>query len=120
MHAQQEPRRKANADKRAEEASFPGFDVKAVAPQEIAKAKAAYEHVLARFGHKHIDVYVFGASTGSGKAYSLENEAVSTIFIGVRARRGLCLAPGTNPSVAERARARMRARTMVLVVRRCG
>ena len=80
-HAKQEPVRQANADKRAEEASFPGFNVMAVAPQEIAKAKAAYEDALARFGHKHIDVYVFGASTGSGPAFSLKNEAVSTIFI---------------------------------------
>ena len=80
-HAKQEPVRQANADKRAEEASFSGFNVKAVAPQEIAKAKVAYERALARFGHKRIDVYVFGASTGSGKAFSLENEAVSTIFI---------------------------------------
>ena len=78
-HARAAPVRKANADKRAEEASMPGVDVKAVAPQEIAKAKAAYERALARFGHKRIDVYVFGASTGS-KGFSLEEEAVSTIF----------------------------------------
>ena len=78
-HARAAPRRAANADKRAEEASVPGFDVKAVALQEIAKAKAAYERALARFGHKRIDVYVFGASTGS-KGFSLEEEAVSTIF----------------------------------------
>ena len=78
--AEQEPIRQANADKRAEEASFSGFNVKTIAPQEIAKAEAAYERALARFGHKYIDVYVFGASTGSGKAFSLESEAVSTIF----------------------------------------
>jgi hypothetical protein len=78
-HAKQEPVRQANADKRAEEASFSGFNVKALATQEIAKAKVAYERTLARFGHKDIDVYVFGASTGS-KGYSLEEEAVHTIF----------------------------------------
>ena len=71
---------RANADKRAEEASMPSFNVKDVAPQEIAKAKTLYELALARFGTKYIDVYVFGASTGSGKAFSLESEAVSTIF----------------------------------------
>ena len=79
-HASQEPVRQANADKRAEEASFPGFNVKTIAPQEIAKAEAAYERALTRFGHKYIDVYVFGASTGS-KGYSLEEEAVHTIFV---------------------------------------
>ena len=78
-HASQEPVRQANADKRAEEASFSGFNVKTIAPQEIAKAEAAYERALARFGHKYIDVYVFGASTGS-KGYSLEKEACHTIF----------------------------------------
>ena len=81
MHAQQEPIRKANADKRAEEASVLGFDVNAVAPQEIAKATAEYERALAGFGHKPIDVYVFEASTGSGERFSLKNEAVSSIFI---------------------------------------
>ena len=59
---------------------MPGFDVKAVAPQEIAKAKVAYERALACFGDKIIDVYVFGASTGS-KGYSLEEEAVHTLFV---------------------------------------
>lgn len=78
--AEQEPIRQANADKRAEEASFSGFNVKTIAPQEIAKAEAAYERALARFGHKYIDVYVFGASTGS-KGFSLEEEAVRTIFV---------------------------------------
>ena len=73
-------RREANADKRAEEASFPGFDVKAVALQEIAKAKAAYERALAGFDQKLVDVYVFGASTGSN-GFSIEEEAVSTLFI---------------------------------------
>ena len=37
-----------NAKKRAEEASFPGFDVTAVAPQMIASATAAYKQAFPR------------------------------------------------------------------------
>ena len=67
--------------KRAEKASIGGFDVLAAAPQEIALAKAAYERSITRFGGKDVDVYVFGASTGSGERFSLKNESVSSIFI---------------------------------------
>ena len=46
----------------------------------IASATAANEQALARFDTKQTDVYVFGASLGSGERYSLKNESVSSIF----------------------------------------
>ena len=69
-----------NAKKRAEEASFLGFNVTAAAPPMIASAKDAYKQALARFDGKYIDVYAFVASTGSGDRYSLKNESINTIF----------------------------------------
>ena len=70
-----------NARKRAEDSAIEGFDVIAAAPQAIALAKAAYTRSISRFDSQFIDVYVFGASTGSGERHSLKNESVSTIFI---------------------------------------
>ena len=70
-----------SARKRAEESAIEGFDVIAAEPQAIASAKAAYMRYISRFDIQFIDVYVFGASTGSGERYSLKNESVSSIFI---------------------------------------
>ena len=97
------------ADKRTEEAMHPPFDVIAVAPQEIASATAAYERTLTRFVSQPIDVYVFGASTGSGERFSLKNESVSSIFLKTNTNKpilrsskwsakgsGECLVPSTE------------------------